>query len=177
MFGIKIKSIMKLVLLFIFFLGFKASAQNFIYHGDKSYISTKTWQFTDNTRRSSLGPQITIGKDKSNGVVLFSIEAFSDQTVNGALMIFLENGTIIKCLDRNRKDKLDHRALNIYYLTSEEVEQLKKFRIIKIRYNVSNSLEKNSFTAINQIRKLEKIGSKEPNYNLTEIDVKELFKN
>lgn len=112
-------------------------AQNYIYHGNTKYQGSNSWVFSASSYGGSSGPSLTVGKDGDKGVLLFEISTvFKTWYVKGELLVFLENGDVIKCIDRGTRDYLDGKSLNLYRLTSSEIEMLKIHRITSVRFSV-----------------------------------------
>ena len=125
-------------------------SQNQIYMGENLYKSTNNWTFYMDSFPGEI--KISVGKKQEKGVVLLSVRTI-DKThkISGNLFIILENGNIIKCLDRNIKDYVNNESRILYNLTDRELENLKRFRIHSVRYFLKEGITKNrsSFEAIN----------------------------
>lgn len=148
-----------------------AQNKNIIYSGSKTYESTPTWRFELNKGHGSLG--LAIGKNKNEGVLLLTIETIIKQIyLKGTVLLFLEDGSVIKCYDKGIKDYLDGRSLSLYNLTAEEIKILMKKRIIKVRFSLYNNGYE-SLSADN--KKIIFFGSKEKSYHETNIEVWDLF--
>lgn len=115
----------------------KINAQNYIYRGDKKYESTDTWNFSLNASYWTGDPKITVAKNSKGGYLMISINVpFKSDSIRGTLTIILEDGTIIKCLDKGVRDYVDRTSVNLYTLTTSEIESMKFSRISKIRFNI-----------------------------------------
>ncbi|MFV8464373.1 hypothetical protein [Flavobacterium sp. LB1P62] len=161
------------------------SAQNFIYKGSQKYEATNSWKFKLNGDYWKGNPEFTVAKNNSGAYLMATITVpFKTHYIGGILTIFLENGKIIKCIDRKIRDHYDDASRTLYQLTKDEVELLKDSEISTIRFNIltGNSMQNESFTASNLItydgmqeiyNKINKIEPKE-RYE-TDIEIKELF--
>lgn len=131
----------KNILIIIFlFLGFKSLSQNQIYTKNKSYPSTNEWTFyINNSLPSSVN--ISIGKENNKGVILLSVPSYGrGNYIKGELYLFLENGKRIKCYDRNIKDFVNDKSLALYYLVPKEIELLKMYRILQVRFKIKEGI-------------------------------------
>lgn len=74
----------------------------------------------------------------------------------GDIYLYLQNGEVIKCLDRKIKGYTDNISSSIYYLTVSEIEKLKNQNITSITFSIShidnwgNKLSKTNHTAKNR---------------------------
>lgn len=127
------------------------NAQNYIYKGNKQYEATNTWKFSLNAYYwANSNPEITIAKNENGGYLMLSIVVpFSFDVIKGNLTIILEDGTMIKCIDKGIRDYVDETSTNLYFLTFQEIEKMKNSRISKIRFNISRRGENMPYTASN----------------------------
>jgi hypothetical protein len=148
-----------------------AQNKNIIYSGSKTYESTPTWSFELNRGHGSLG--LAIGKNKKEGVLLLTIETIIKQIyLKGIVLLFLEDGSVIKCYDKGVKDYLDGRSMSLYNLTADEIKILINKRIVKVRFSLYNNGYE-SLSADN--KKIIAFRSKEKPYYETNIEVWDLF--
>ena len=119
--------------------------QNRIYINEKSYVSTKSLRFIQNGKTSEVVREIEniylgIGKNGKSGILLlekYNNDFFNkDYSIGGTLLIILENGDVIKCIDRNIYGYIDDKASVVYYLTSNELNMLKQSNIASLSYSV-----------------------------------------
>jgi hypothetical protein len=149
-----------------------AQNKNIIYSGSKTYESTPTWSFELNSGYGSL--DLAIGKNKKEGVLLLTIGTISKQTyLKGIVLLFLEDGSVIKCYDKGIKDYLDGRSMSLYNLTANEVKTLMKKRIVRVRFSLYNY----GYESLSADNKKNTIffNSKEKPYDETDIEVWDLF--
>ena len=122
------------------------SSQNKIFIGEKSYPCSETFTFSDRTDL-----YIQFIKDKDVGMITLTIRTIScESRISGKILIYLDNETVITCLDRNKYDCVNGMATTIYYLTKEEINKLKNSNINAIRYSIGNSWGKEDFKAYNK---------------------------
>jgi len=133
---------MKLSIIFtILFWWFQVSIQNFVYAqstvyiGTKKYIATDDWDFTVNGYWSQGPAHVKIAKNAGAGFLFISLASF-DGNLKGNIIIYLENGTAIKCLDRGIRDNVDNTTISVFNLTPSEMQMLKNSDISSIRFSL-----------------------------------------
>lgn len=164
------------------------NAQNYIYKGDNQYEATNTWSFRLNGNYWTSNPEITIAKHENGGYLMLSIVVpFKSDYIKGLLTIFLDDGSIIKCVDRGIRDYVDETSTVLYNLTFDEIEKMKYSKISKIRFNIyryngnyfigKRDEDIMPYTAINYknyiLRGIGDIDDK--NYYETDIEISNLF--
>ena len=75
--------------------------------------------------------------------------------IRGKLIIYLDDGTVISCIDRGKYDYVDNVTTTVYYLTADELSKMKNSNINTVRYalkcgNCSMSSEEGNFSASNK---------------------------
>lgn len=80
---------------------------------------------------------LIIANDKNRGILRVSTFSDFEGKIIKKLLIFLDNGTRIVCIDRNIYDTANHTTSTIYYLTEQEIEFLKSSNINTIRFSYS----------------------------------------
>lgn len=100
---------------------------------------------------------ISIAKNGEAGFFVVSTEVMTTVRIKGNLLIYLDNGELITCIDKGKFDLVDDIATTVYYLTSSEVNKLKENNIQKVRFSLkttgskySYSTEEGSFSATNK---------------------------
>jgi len=158
----------------------KAQSQNTFFIGNKKYKTTQEWTFQTEASMDN-NPRISVGKDSNKGLLI--ITAFTmGIKIGGTLIIYLEDETIITCKDRGINDVTNQECTTVYYLTLNEIESMKKSKIMNIRYNIiSSQFSKDSFIAKNVYRDSsisdfinKKTQNKKTHWD-TEIDISDLF--
>lgn len=125
----------KIILLFLIICSCSTlKSQNNIYVGTARFNASYTWTFKINGGWIQGDGLVTFGKRNGGGMLLISVKDF-DGDIKGNLYIYLKDGNSIKCIDRNIKDNVDHYTMAVYYLTTSEVELLKKSDIEDIRFS------------------------------------------
>lgn len=131
---------MKKILIFIsatLFITITTKGQNFFFLGEKSYPCTETFTLQSNSDDSEVNDlKVLFGKDGTMGVFIVSIKTYSTRRISGKLIIYLDDGTVISCIDREIKDNVDDIASSAYQLTNEELIKMKSSNINKVRYTI-----------------------------------------
>jgi len=122
------------VFIFLSQLGF---SQNFIYKGDKQYLSTQTWMFA--LAKSNLWGMelnVSVAKAGNGGYLMLSVGAPQGESISNSVFIILNNGESITLSHRVVNDYLDERSQVLYSITQPQFEKLKSYSISKIRFFV-----------------------------------------
>jgi hypothetical protein len=132
------KRIIITISMIVLFIG-ALSSQNRIFIGEKAYPCSETFTFTY-PHPHFLGEQnldIKFIKDKDIGMIALTIKTDIGEydRIKGKILIYLDNETVITCLDRNKYDYVNGKATTIYYLTKEEINKMKKSNINAIRFS------------------------------------------
>jgi len=116
--------------------------RHYIFLGDKKYECTKAISFPCSNSLEDFDLIFTNNKDGSSYLVFQSIGPFSE-FLTGNITLFLDDESTIKLFDKNIRDSYNERSGNwdikkkysVYYLTSSEVNRIKKSNIASMRYN------------------------------------------
>jgi len=169
-----------MILILGFFFNLEMNAQNYIYRGDKKFEATDSWEFSLNATYWIRNPVITVAKNSNGGYLMISMNVpFSSEIIKGTLTILLDDGTMIKCIDKGVRDYVDETSTNLYSLTLAEIEKMKYSKISKIRFNIysSNNGKNNPYTASNYKRNLySSFNSQDKDYYETDIEIANLFR-
>ena len=125
-------------------------AQNTFLIGEKTYPCTPLIYFPSDGQYLSGNLIVLIAKNEETGmiVVSISVDLNTNNRIKGNIIIYLDNNTIITCIDRNKFDIVNDFATTIYYLTKDEINKLKNINIQKIRFTIE---DKGSYTASNNL--------------------------
>jgi hypothetical protein len=125
-----------LILLFVA-LSFtlKSNGQNFFFIGDKSYPSTEIFTLKSNSDHSDINDlKVLFAKDGTTGLLIVTTKTVSTVRISEKLIIYLDDGTVISCIDKGISDNVDDIASTAYHLTDEEMIKMKKSNINTVRY-------------------------------------------
>ena len=131
-----------------------AQGQNTFFIGEKTYPCTKSFTLWPKEYGGN-ELDVLIAKNGQDGMIALSVGGLmSPIRVLGKVIIYLEDGSVITCIDREKYDYVDHIATTIYYLTREELTKMKNSNISSIRYSLKcfdcqMSTEEGNFSANN----------------------------
>jgi hypothetical protein len=130
----------KLILIFgILLISNIVFAQNYIYHGKVKYESTPVWTFNlKENYWTNHSIDLCIGKTKTGGCILISIETpYKQAYIGGKFTLYLSDGSVIQCIDRKNRSRLNNRSYNLYNLTFSEIEKLKIYKIESVVFGIA----------------------------------------
>lgn len=105
---------------------------------DKSSIdATEFWDFSVEKYAYSGNLKVQIGKNETNGTLLLQIET-SNPTyyIGGTVYLFLEDGNVITCTDKNKRTSSDKTVQSYYNLTASEINLLKNNKLTDVRFKI-----------------------------------------
>ncbi|MFZ2286790.1 MAG: energy transducer TonB [Bacteroidales bacterium] len=171
-----------IILIATLFITVTTKAQNLFFIGESSYPCTETITLQSNSDFNDLN--VLFAKDKTTVLVALSIESpFFDSTFGEKIIVYLDDGTVITCIDKAKHDFIDGKALAVYNLANEQLSKMITSNLNTVRFGLkfdlgSLSPEERYFTASNKgINKtdvptllIELIeGKKRPLTNLTDV--------
>jgi len=124
------------------FLATGVFSQNFIYLGQKSYKSTPIFNFTlpDFVIGSDKTIPIQVGRSGNSGVMLITANSELGRAyINGPVMIYLENGKVLKLESRINTDYIDDKTISLFSINTSNLSALRESDIIRIRFNYTSS--------------------------------------
>ena len=131
---------MKIILILIFFttiFTIDTNGQNFVFLGENSYPSTEEFTLQSNSDDENINDlKLVFAKDDSKALLVVSSKLTDIVKIAGKLIIYLDDGTVISCIDRGINDNVDDIAKSAYYLTDEELTKMKDSNINSIRYEI-----------------------------------------
>lgn len=137
------------------FITLTAKGQNLFFIGEKSYPCTETITLQSNSDNGD-DLNVLFAKDKVIAFFVVSKESpFFKSTFGEKLIIYLDDGKVITCIDRAKHDFVDNKTLAVYNLTNEQLSKMKNSNINTVRYGLkfdlgSLSPEEKYFTASNK---------------------------
>jgi hypothetical protein len=143
-----------LILIVTLFATIAANGQNLFFIGEKSYPCTETFTLESNSNSRLNDLDILIAKDGTKGLFVVSIETIKGMLIRGKLIIYLDDGTVITCIDKGKYDYVDNVATTVYYLTADQLTKMKNNNINTVRYTLKcrdcyYSSDKGNFSASN----------------------------
>jgi hypothetical protein len=126
-----------IILITTLFIAITAKGQNFFFIGEESYLCTETKTLQSNSEDADINDlNVLFAKDGTMGVFIVSIKTVSTVRISGKLIIYLDDGTVISCIDRGKNDNVDDIASSAYQLTNEELGKMKNSNINTVRYEL-----------------------------------------
>lgn len=131
-------------------------AQNLFFIEENSYPCTESFTLISNSKFEGHNLDVLIAKDNAKGLLVVSTAIMGGGVrIKGKIIVYLDDGSVITCIDRNIFDSVDNMAKTIYYLTDDEINKMKNSNINTIRfslkcYDCSISSEEGNFTASNK---------------------------
>jgi hypothetical protein len=133
------KRILILVILAIVFT-INANGQNLVFLGEHSFPCTETYTLQSNSDFARIDDlKIVFAKDGNKGLLVVSSKIVPNVRILGKLIIYLNDGNVITCIDKGMNDNVDGIATSAYYLTNEEIAKMKKSNIHTIRYELKST--------------------------------------
>lgn len=145
---------------------FEKNNQGVIYRGENSYVSTRNFLFElnsniNNTSTSYIHKDyltLSVAKKGNNsGLIYLSFDdsrkiiTSSKTLFSGDVLLYLDDNSVIKCIDRNINGYSDNISSAIYFLNSNEIEQLKNSRIKSIAFSTIKSYDYGSTSNSNSL--------------------------
>ena len=137
-----------------------AICQNYITIGTERYEATKSWHCTipNGFPEFDYG-SATVVRNDHVGFFVVSVECHHPLT--GDVYIYLDDGSVIKCIDRGKRDQHDGLSIGIYNLTKNEIKMLEKHSISSLRvtalmysvqrYSFTLYIESNTYSDVNKL--------------------------
>lgn len=133
-----------------------ANAQNTFFIGKKTYPSTEAFKLKSKKDYGGYDLNVLIAKSGETGLIVLSAELMGDVVVRitGNVQIYLDDGTVLSCIDRGKFDYVDSIVTTVYSLTKEEINKMKNSNINSIRFSLkcfkcSSSTEEGNYSANN----------------------------
>lgn len=122
------------ILTAILFITITAKGQNLFFFGENSYPCTKKIPLQSNSNSSELN--VLFAKDGTTPLIVVKISTMFEVFFSGKLIIYLDDGSVITCTDRGKRDYVDYVAMAIYNLTNEQLSKMKNSNINTVRYEL-----------------------------------------
>ena len=170
-------NVLRFIALFLLITHITFGQEKMILDNQKTIPSTEMWTFDCENYSYSGNLQVQIGNNLKGGTLLVQVKT-SDSTfyIGGTVYLFLEDGNVITCTDKN-KHSIDGKMIQSYYvLTPTEINLLQKNKLTDVRFRINGNATQFSsptgfFTAHNKIRSF---GLPDKTYD-TVLAIKQLF--
>ena len=134
-----------LFLIALIFTTLTIKGQNLFFIGENSYPSTETITLRSNSEDGD-DLDILLAKDGKKGLFAVDTRSYTGVKFGSNIIIYLDDGTVITCIDRGKSDHVDDRAKAVYNLTSDELNKMKNSNIHTVRYTLKCSPCKGFFS-------------------------------
>ena len=130
------KRLLLIVILFIIY-SITTHGQNFVFLGEKSFPSTERYTLKSNSDNEDINDlMVAFAKDGANALIVVSSKLTNVVKIADKLIIYLDDGNVISCIDRGINDNVDDIAMSAYSLTKAELTKIKSSNINSIRYQI-----------------------------------------
>ncbi len=139
----------QLLVVSLIMISFAGSSQG-IYVGEKLYSATNTWGFDIKKSRADK-LDISVAKvSKTKGYIMLSTRVpFEFSHIAGTVMLYLNNGAVLKLQNRVASDNVDDESIVVYSISLTQIKSLKESDIKTIRYSISEHGTLRNYTAEN----------------------------
>ena len=120
------------------FITLTVKGQDLFFFGEKSYPCTETFTLHSNSNSNDLN--VIFAKDESTALIGVSIKTIAEVLFSEKLIIYLDDGTVITCIDNEGHDYVDRITSAMYSLTNEQLSKMKNSNINTIRYTLKSAL-------------------------------------
>ena len=131
---------MILILTATLFTTLTAIGQEFFFIGENSYPCTETFTLQSNYDSES-NLNVTFAKDDTMALIIVSRKTMSTVLIREKLFIYLDDGSVISCIDKGNNDQVDFIASAVYSLTDEELSKMKNSNINTIKYTLKSETD------------------------------------
>ena len=128
-----------IILTAMLFITIRVKGQDLFFFGEKSYPCTETFTLHSNSNSNDLN--VIFAKDGSTALIGVSIKTIAEVLFNEKLIIYLDDGTVITCMDSGGHDYVDRITSAVYYLTNEQLSKMKKSNINTVRYTLKSAFD------------------------------------
>jgi len=125
-----------IILISMLFITLTANGQNLFFIGENSYPCTESFTLQSNLDDGE-DLNVLFAKDGATAVIAVTTKSSQQGTIiSGKLIIYLDDGTVITCMDRGESYYVDDTAKAVYSLTNEQVNKMKNSNINTVRYTL-----------------------------------------
>ncbi|HLT32164.1 MAG TPA: hypothetical protein VKZ98_00110 [Aquaticitalea sp.] len=125
-----------IILIPILFITLTANGQNLFFIGENSYTCSESFALQSNLDDGE-DLNVLFAKDGATAVIAVTTKSSLQGTIiSGKLIIYLDDGTVITCMDRGESYYVDDTAKAVYSLTNEQVNKMKNSNINTVGYTL-----------------------------------------
>ena len=123
-----------IILISMLFITLTANGQNLFFIGENSYPSSESFALQSNLDDGE-DLNVLFAKDGATAVIAVTKKSSQQGTIiSGKLIIYLDDGTVITCMDRGESYYVDDTAKAVYSLTNKQVNKMKNSNINTVGY-------------------------------------------
>lgn len=137
-----------ILIIALLFAHFIAKGQNLFMIGEKSYPCTNAITLEPNSNSLSR-LEVYFAKEGNNGLIGLIRKVRYDESIVGKVIVYLDNGDVITCIEHLYAEKVDDYAKAIYNLTADQLNKLKSASIHTVKYNLGGGPDSGSYSASN----------------------------
>ncbi|PWK25538.1 hypothetical protein LX92_00280 [Maribacter polysiphoniae] len=146
-----------IILISMLFITLTAAGQNLFFIDENSYPCTESFALQSNLDDGE-DLNVLFAKDGATAIIAVTTKSSLQGTlISGKLIIYLDDGTVISCMDRGESYYVDDTAKAVYSLTNEQVNKMKNSNINTVRY----TLKKYDFQEVNRSASNKAISTKD----------------
>lgn len=126
-----------IVLISMLFITLTVNGQKFFFIGENSYPRTEESFALQSNSDDGEDLNVLFAKDGATAIIALTTKSSLSGTLfSGKLIIYLDDGTVITCMDRGESYYVDDTAQAVYSLTNEQVNKMKNSNINTVRYTL-----------------------------------------
>ena len=113
------------------------NGQNLFFIGENSYPCTESFDLKSNLEDGE-DLNVLFAKDEATPIIAVTTQSSKQGTkISGKLIIYLDDGKIITCIDRGESYYVDDTAKAVYSLSNDQVNKMKNSNINTVRYTLN----------------------------------------
>ncbi|WP_324720377.1 hypothetical protein [Salinimicrobium sp. HB62] len=124
------------------------SAQKRFFINENSYPASQSFSL-QNPETFSSKPEIDVmfvKKADQYMLVLSKSAPMGQSRLKGDILLYLDDGSVIKCVDRGINDYVNETSTSMYYLSDSGIEKLRNSNLHTLRYSTTGG----DYTAVNK---------------------------
>ncbi len=127
-----------IILISLFFITLTANGQNLFFIGENSYPCTETFTLKSNSDEFYINDlKVLFARDGKKAHFVVNAKTEGDLVIQGKLIIYLDDGTVITLDDPEIYDYVNKVASAMYYLNNQELSKMKISNVNMVRYTLA----------------------------------------
>lgn len=111
------------------------NGQDLFFIGENSYSCAETMTLKSNSDDDN-DLNIFLAKDGNTGLFAVVVESYFGATFSKEIIIYLQDGTVIKCNNKVTYDYVDRKAKAVYSLKEDQLNSIRNSNIHTVRYTL-----------------------------------------